>query len=594
MDKRIGLKWLDGFLMWRLKHIDDRQFLLLMSLVVGFFCSIAALILKTLVYYVHYFISNGFVFGSSNYLYLALPLVGIALTTILIRYFIKDDLSHGISKILYAISKGKGDLKSHHTYSSMLTSSLTVGFGGSVGLEAPIVLTGSSIGSNLSRIFRLNFKYKLVLIGCGAAGAVAGIFKAPVAGVVFAIEVLVLDLTMANLIPLLIAAATSASVSYLIAGEGVVFSFSQIQPFNLANLPLYAVLGLLCGFISLYFIRMNLLTEDLLKKITHPVKKMILAGSLLGVLIFVFPSLYGEGYNALIFLLGGEGDKVISSGLFTGDNQWPWMVVILALLIVLTKVIAMALTNGAGGIGGVFAPSLFVGGVTGFMFARSVNLIFEKKIPESNFALVGMCGIMAGVMHAPLTGIFLIAEVTGGYELFIPLMVTATISYLTANYYEPFSVYAKRLAEKGEMPRRNKDLALLSMLNLNKMIEKDFVIVNPDQTLRDLTNAITVSQRNIFPVVDDRGLFIGMVRMDDIRDIIFKSELYDVLKVRDLMVKPDITIEHDESMEKIAQKFNISGKYNIAVLKEGQYLGFLSRVKLFSTYRNLLRDFSDE
>lgn len=594
MEKRHNFKWLDGFLLWRIKNIDDKQFLLIMSFVVGMLCSVAALILKTLVYYVHYFISNGFVFKTFNFLYLGLPLIGIILTTILIRYVIKDDLSHGISKILYSISKGKGDLKPHNTYSSMITSSLTVGFGGSVGLEAPIVLTGSAIGSNLGSLFRLNYKQKLVLIGCGAAGAVAGIFKAPIAGVVFAIEVLVLDLTMANLIPLLISAVTSATLTYIIAGEGVVFSFSHIQPFNIDNIPFYAILGLLTGFVSLYFVRMNNLTEDLLKKIKNHILKMVIGGILLGLLIFIFPSLYGEGYNALIFLLGGQGDKVITSGLYSNSHESVWMVVLLAGLIILTKVVAMALTNGAGGIGGVFAPSLFVGGVTGFLLAKVINQIFNHKVPESNFALVGMCGIMAGVMQAPLTGIFLIAEITGGYGLFIPLMITATISYLTIKIYEPFSVYAKRLAEKGEMPRRNKDLALLSLLNINKMIENDFVIMRPDQSLRDLTNAITTSSRNIFPVVDEKNRFAGMIRMDDIREIIFKSELYDTLKVHELMVKPEVVIEHDEPMEKIAQKFNISGKYNIVVLKDGQYLGFLSRVKLFSTYRNLLRDFSDD
>lgn len=594
MERRFSSKWLDGFLHWRIKNVNDKQFLLLLSFFVGIMCSIAVLILKTLVYYVHYFISNGFVFSTFNFLYIGFPLIGIILTTLLIRFVIKDDLSHGISKILYSISRGKGNLKPHNTYSSMLASSLTVGFGGSVGLEAPIVLTGSAIGSNIGNLFRLGLKHKMVLIGCGAAAAVAGIFKAPVAGVVFAIEVLVLDLTMANLIPLLISAITSATLSYIIAGDGVVFSFSQIQPFDLKNLPFYAILGLFTGFVSLYFVRMNNLTEDLLKKIGNGIHRMFFAGILLGLLIFIFPSLYGEGYNALIFLLSGEGDKVITSGLFSGDYDSTWTVIFVAGLIVLTKVIAMALTNGAGGIGGVFAPSLFVGGVSGFLVARIINLVSKHQVPESNFALVGMCGIMAGVMHAPLTGIFLIAEITGGYELFIPLMLTATISYITIHYFEPYSVYAKRLAEKGELPRRNKDIALLSMLNLNKMIEKDFIIMKPDQTLGDLTNAITTSSRNLFPVVNDQNKFIGMIRMDDIRQIIFRSELYNEIKVREIMVQPDVVIEHNEPMEQIAQKFNISGKYNIAVLKDGEYMGFLSRVKLFSTYRNLLRDFSDD
>lgn len=581
-------------LVWRIKHIKDRQFVIFLSFVIGILSGLAAIILKNLVHYVHYFMTNGFDFKQENFMYLAYPLLGILLTVLFVRYVVKDQLGHGVSRILYAISKRNGMIRPHNTYSSMIGSSLTIGFGGSVGLEAPIVLTGSAIGSNLARLFHLNYKTIILMIGCGSAGAIAGIFKAPIAGVVFAIEVLMLDLTMTSLIPLLISAVTGATVAYFLLGKGVLFYFAVSTPFILNEIPFFILLGIITGLASLYFTRATMRIEGYFSKIKNTYLRVVAGGAILGLLIFIFPSLFGEGYEALMDILNGQGENIINQSIFKGFIENKWLFLFLLILIIVFKVIATSSTTGSGGVGGIFAPSLFLGGVTGFFTARLINTVSGYSVSESNFSLVGMAGMMAGVMHSPLTAIFLIAEITGGYELFPPLIITATISYLTIMYFEPHSIYTKRLAMRRELMTHNKDKAVLSMMSAGKLIERNFKTIHPDATLRELVDVISNSSRNIFPVVDQDNTFHGIIFLDHIRDIIFRPDLYDTTYVRDLMFMPEVTIDPGESMEDVAQKFQQSGKFNLVVLKDGKYLGFISRARVFSSYRKLLRSISED
>jgi CIC family chloride channel protein len=570
-----------------------RQLVLILSLVIGLLSGLAAVMLKNIVHYTHSLITNGFDFGQGKNLYLFFPVIGISITVLLAKYVFKADIGHGVSNILYSISKKNGRIEKHNMYSSMVGSTFTVAFGGSVGLEAPIVLTGSSIGSYLGRLFRLNQKTVIILIGAGASGAIAGIFKAPIAAVVFSLEVLMLDLTMASLIPLLISAATAASVAYFLMGAGVLFSFNFTDDFQIANLPWYILLGLLTGFVSLYFTKTTLFVEKKIKSVTKLWQRVLLGSSLVGGLIFIFPSLYGEGYEFLRELINGKTHMVINENLF-GETNSVSMIVLLLLVIVFVKVIAMALTSGSGGVGGIFAPSLFVGGIFGGVFGELINQLPFVDIPVNATALVGMSGVMAGVMHAPLTGIFLIAEFTGGYSLFTPLIITATVSYLTIMYFEPHSIYTKRLAERGELLTHHKDKAVLMMMNVNRLIETNFKTIHKDANLRDLVKVISQSERNIIPVVDDDNTFYGLVFVNDIRNIIFKPELYDTVFVEEVMFMPDPIVSPDENMESVAQKFQNSRNYNLPVVKDGKYIGFVSRARVFSTYRKLLEEISDE
>ena len=587
-------KIISRLLIWRIRNIRDSQFVVFLSLIIGILSGLAAIILKNLVHYTHFFMTNGFDFETWNFMYLAYPAIGIFLTVIFVKYLIRDNVGHGVSRILYAISKNNGKIKGHNTYSSMIGSSLTIGFGGSVGLEAPIVLTGSAIGSNLARFFRLNYKTVILMIGCGSAGAIAGIFKAPIAGVVFAIEVLMLDLTMTTLIPLLIAAVTGATVAYFLLGNEVLFSYDVTTPFLLHDIPFYIALGIIAGLISLYFTRAAMRIEKHYQRIRNTWLRIIAGGIVLGLLIFIFPSLFGEGYEALTDILNGKGESIINQSIFRDFMQNKYLFLLLLLLILFFKVIATSTTTGIGGVGGIFAPSLFMGGITGFFTARLINTNPAWEVSESNFSLVGMAGIMAGVMHSPLTAIFLIAEITGGYELLPPLIITATISYLTIMYFEPHSIYTKRLALRGELMTHNKDKAVLQMMKAKKLIETNFSTIHPDATLGELVEVISKSSRNVFPVVDENRNFAGIIFMDHIREIIFKPEMYENTYVRDLLFTPEITIHPDESMEEVAQKFQKSGKFNLAVLRDGKYLGFISRARVFSSYRNLLKHFSDD
>lgn len=581
-------------LIWRMRNIPGRQFVIFLSFIIGILSGLAAVLLKNLVYYTHYFMTNGYDFNAINYMYFAYPMFGIILTVLFVKYLVKDNIGHGVSKILYAISKNNGVIKSHNTYSSMIGSSLTIGFGGSVGLEAPIVLTGSAIGSNLGRLFRLNYKTIILMIGCGSAGAIAGIFKAPIAGVIFAIEVLMIDLTMTTLIPLLIAAVTGSTIAFFLMGDDVVFSFQVITPFIFKEIPYFVLLGIFSGLVSLYFTRSTMYIERKFGNIKHSTLRILIGGAILGSLIFVFPSLFGEGYEALMDILQGKGENIINQSIFSGSSENQWLFLLILLLILFFKVIAMSVTTGSGGVGGVFAPSLFMGGVTGFFVARFINVVSSFKVNESIFSLVGMAGIMAGVMHAPLTAIFLIAEITGGYQLLPQLIITATIAYLTIMYFEPHSIYTKRLALRGELMTHDKDKAVLSMMHVGKLIEKNFKTIHPESKLSDLIQVIAGSSRNIFPVVDEENNFFGIVFMDNIRHIMFQPELYEKTYVSELMFMPEITVSPDESMEAVAKKFQQSGKFNLVVLQDGKYLGFVSRARVFSSYRSLLKNFSDD
>lgn len=587
------LKGLFGkFLIWRVKNIPDQKFVLILSVAIGLLSGLAAVLLKTLAHFTYEIVSSGFSFKQEYLLYLIFPMLGIFLTVIFVRYFIKDDLGHGVTKILYAISKKNGLLKPHNTFSSVIGSSLTVGFGGSVGLESPIVLTGSAIGSNLARLFRLNYKTVILLIGCGSAGAIAGIFKAPIAGVVFTIEILMIELTLATIIPLLISAVTGALVTWFLMGSSVVFFYSIETPFVVNDIPFFILLGITSGLASLYFSRALMRVEGKFELIKNPFSRIAIGGGILGLLLYIFPSLYGEGYGALMDILNGDGENVINQSLLSNFAENQWVFLLLLLLIIFLKAIATASTTGAGGVGGIFAPSLFMGGVIGFFTGRLINTASDFSVSESNFSLVGMAGVMAGVMHAPLTAIFLIAEITGGYELFPPLIITATIAYLTTKYFEPHSIYSKKLALSGELITHNKDKAVLSMMKADKLIETNFLKISPDATLGDLVKLISKSSRNIFPVVDEENNFIGIVFMDHVREIIFRPDLYETTLISNLLFRPEVTIDIEESMEGIARKFQSTDKYNLAVLKDGKYVGFISRARVFSVYRKMLKDFS--
>lgn len=588
IDKLLNSLWIS------IRRLGERRVTLILSLVIGVLSGFAAVVLKNTVHITHAFLQESLPKESANYLFLALPAVGILLTILFIKFFVKDNIGHGVSRILYSISRQNSRLKSHNTYSSIVSSTMTIGFGGSVGAEAPIVLTGAAIGSNIGQFFRMNYKNLTLLIGCGAAGAIASIFNAPLAGLVFTLEVLMLDLTTASIIPLLISAVSATTVSYFFLGREVVFAYEVVRPFQLHNIPYFVLLGIFCGLVSLYFMRTVMRVEKRFGKVTNPYKKWIIGGIALGVLIFIFPPLYGEGYEVLHALLEGRSSVVFENSFFYSFQDNYWLLLVALALLIAVKAIATAVTTGAGGIGGTFAPTLFIGGVSGFFVARLINQFSFIDVSESNFTLIGMAGTMAGVMHAPLTAIFLIAEITGGYALFVPLIITSTISFLTMMYFEPHSIYTKGLAKKGELITHHKDKAVLTLLQIGKVIESDFIKVDPDETLGDLVKKISKSKRNIFPVVTSDNVFVGVVSLDDIRTIMFDTEIYDSVSVKELMNVPPDYISVKESMESVMRKFEESGAWNLPVLDGDKYLGFVSKSKIFSAYRDVLIQFSDE
>ena len=592
------LSLLERFLKWREKHISDKQFVLILSFLVGIFTAFAAYVLKFLVEYIKEFLTENFDTTGANWLYLVYPVVGIFITGLFIRKIVRDDIGHGVTKILYAISRRQSRIRPHNMWSSVCASAITIGCGGSVGAEAPIVLTGSAIGSNLGSIFRMDHKTLMLLVGCGAAGAVSGIFKAPIAGLVFTLEVLMIDLTMASLLPLLITSVTAASVSYLLTGTEAMFQFNLEYPFALERIPYAIVLGMFCGLIAWYFTRSMNWIEGVFSKYSSPYSRFVLGGIMLSVLIFLFPPLYGEGYDTITLLLNGrtpeEWDTVMNNSLFYGNAN---LLILYLILIILFKVFASSATNGGGGCGGIFAPSLFLGCIAGFLFAYVCNKfnIGNTYIPENNFALMGMAGLMSGVMHAPLTGIFLIAELTGGYGLFLPLMIVSVSSYLMIRVFEPHSIYSMRLAKKGELITHHKDKAVLTMMNIESIMETNFQTVRPDMDLAQMVKAISKSSRNIFPVVDVNDELIGIVNMDDIRNIMFRQELYHRYRVENFMISPKVKLVTSDSMEEVMAKFDKSCAWNLPVVDEfNKYKGFVSKSKMLNTYRQVLVDFSAE
>ncbi len=474
-------------------------------------------------------------------------------------------------------------------YSRMVTSAITVGFGGSVGLEAPIVVTGSAIGSNLARFFHLNYKRRSLMIGCGSAGAVAAIFNSPIAGVIFAIEVILTDVTIHQFIPILIASVTGSVISLILLGEGVMFHFKSIEPFAAADVPYFILLGLLCGMVSLYFTRITYFVEKRLKKVKNDFHRAFVGGLLLALIILIYPPIYGEGYESIISLLNGNAEKILERSLFFSWTNYTLVIIVFAFMIILVKPFASSLTIGAGGSGGIFAPSLFIGGFTGFFLALVLNQVFPfVNISITQFTLVGMCGVMSGILQAPLTAIFLIAEITDGYTLFVPLMLVSALSYTTMHYFEKHSIYTKRLVEKGDLIPNDKDRQVLSLLNMEKLIEKDLKPIHPDATLSHLIELIKYSKRNIFPVVNDDGELTGIITLDDIREIMFDFESRAIIRVKNLSYMPPASVSTTEKMQSVMNKFEVTQAWNLPVIDNGKYIGFVSKSRIFNAYRQKL------
>ncbi len=573
---------------------DQQTLIYLLSFVVGLASAIAAVAMKNAIHYTHLLFTQGVMRGAGGVLSIAYPLFGIFLTVLILKYLVRDNISHGVSRVLYAISRKKSYIRNHNSWSSILASSMTIGFGGSVGAEAPIVLTGASIGSNIGRYFNLNYKYVTLLLGCGAAGAISGIFKAPIGGILFTLEVLMLDLTMSSIVPLLISSVTAATVAYFFMGDNVLLSFQVKESFLLSELPWYLILGLFCGFAGLYFTKVTIAIEKLYRKINNAWVRMLTGGIILGALIFFMPALYGEGYDAVMQLLAADGGTLPGHGLFGIEASRFWAFSVLMALLLLLKVVATASTNGAGGVGGVVAPVLFTGAVAGYFFSSLTNHLFGLSLVESSFTLTAMAGLFAAVLHAPLTAIFLIAEITEGYGLLIPLIITSTIAFVTARSFQKHSIYNEQLAASGELITHDKDKAVMVLLDWTKEVEKDLLTVNPEGNLGDLVKQISRSKRNIFPVVDDYDILEGVVLLDDVRDKMFNPELYDKITVRDLMTIPPSYIDLRERGDAVLQAFERTGAWNLPVLDQGRYVGFISKSRIFSAYRELLRQFSEE
>lgn len=579
-------------------HLSDRRLRLVLALLIGLFASVAALALHALIHEIQTLLTSNAHNYSFNWFYLVAPIVGIALTALFVRYVVKDDISHGITRILYAISTKKSHLRAHNCWTSVVASALTIGFGGSVGAEAPIVLTGSAIGSNLGKLFRIDDKTMMLLVGCGAAAAIAGIFKAPIAGLVFTLEVLMVDLTMTSLLPILTASVTATCFTYIFVGGDSLFSFALSDEWTVRRVPAYILLGIACGLISLYFMR----TMGACEAFFHRLRgrfyvRLLLGGAILSTLIFLFPVLYGEGYEAINVMLNGETesdwDALMSFSPFYGHDN---MLILFVALVIVTKVFATSATNGAGGVGGTFAPALFIGAFGGFLFARlwNVNLV-GSNVPERNFTLLGMAGVMAGVMHAPLTGIFLIAEITNGYDMLIPLMIVSICAVATINIFEPHSIYASRLAREGRLKTHHTDKTALTLMTLDSVIDRDYTAVEPEMTLGRLINAISKSHTSFIPVVGSGGTLLGEVDITKIRHLMFRTELYARLTVQQLMVDTPTTLYRNDPMEEVMEKFDRESTNYLPVVGADNHLeGFVSRTRVLSLYRKTVNDISDE
>lgn len=588
----------DDLLEWRQQRLSDKQFTLVLAFFVGVFAAIAAFILHSLIHLIQGLVMRGMEVESYNWLYLLLPVVGIWLTMIFVKYVVRDNISHGITRILYAISTKKSRLASHNCWSSVIASAITIGFGGSVGAEAPIVLTGSSIASNLGQRFRMNNKTLMLLVGCGAAAAIAGIFKAPIAGLVFTIEVLMIDLTMASISPILIASVTATCFTYVFVGDDQLFTFHIVHPWAVDRVPSNILLGIFCGMVSLYFIRMMTACENVFGRMQNRYAKLACGGIMLSTLISFFPSLYGEGYTAINILLqaGTEADwsRIMEHSMFYGGGTYILLLYVAG--VILTKCIATASTNGGGGCGGTFAPSLFIGAFAGFFFARIWNMYDVGPIlPEENAALLGMAGVMSGVMHAPLTGVFLIAELTAGYDLFMPLMIVSVCAYLTILAFEPHSIYGMRLARQGKLITHHTDRSVLTLMTLDSVIERDFTAVDKDMELVQLVHALSKSHSSMLPVLDAAGNLLGQIELDKLRHIVFRTELYHHFRVAQLMTPPPTMLRLGDPMEDVMAAFDKYNAHQLPVMdEEGHLYGYISRSHLLSQYRKMVADMSNE
>ena len=594
MEKAKEKNLLDQFIEWREKHISQRQFILILSFVVGVISSLAAYLLKHIIEFIQHLLTSGFESDTFNWLYLIYPVVGILITGLFIRNVVRDDISHGVTKVLYSISRRHGRIKGHNMWSSLIASGITIGFGGSVGAESPIVFTGSAIGSNLASFFKMDQKVMMLLIGCGAAGAVSGIFKAPIAGLVFTLEVLMLDLTMSSLLPLLISSVTAVTLSYLLSGTDAMFHFQLDDAFSVSRVPYVMLLGIMCGLISLYFTHVTAGVEKFFRRFQNPYVRLAIGGSVLSILIFLFPPLYGEGYNMINHLINGSSaDVILNNSLFYGHAN---LLFLYMALIILFKVFASTVTNCGGGCGGIFAPSLFLGCISGYLFAGMCNMFgLGEVLPDKNFALFGMAALMSGVFHAPLTGIFLIAELTGGYNLFLPLMIVSVCSYLTVRLFDDNNIYAIRLAQRGELITHHKDQAVLTILKVEDVIEKNFMRVDPDMDLGALTAVVAKTKRNIFPVVNAADRLVGIVYLDDIRHMMFRQELYHRFTVAKLMRSVPVRLSIEEPMEAVMRKFEETNAWNLPVEDTtGNYIGFISKSAIFTAYRKTLLDFTSD
>ncbi len=592
------LSWTEKLINWRNQYVSDKQFTLILAFFIGLFASVAAFVLHWIIREIQLLLTAGFNITSANWLYLVFPVIGIFLTSVFVRRVVRDDISHGITRILYAISSKQSRLKKHNCWSSVIASAITIGFGGSVGAEAPIVLTGSAIGSTLGQIFHVDNKRLMLLVGCGAAGAIAGIFKAPIAGLVFTLEVLMVDLTMASLLPILTASVTATCFTYLFVGTDSLFSFHLDDVWKVERVPACILLGLFCGLVSWYFIRMMTACENVFARMKdRPYAKLLLGGLMLSSLIFFFPSLYGEGYSALNILLNGKTEAdwnmILNNSMFYGHGD---MLIFYIALVLLTKVFATSATNGGGGCGGTFAPSLFIGGFAGFLFSRLWNMNqIGVYIPEKNFALLGMGGVMAGVMHAPLTGIFLIAEITGGYQLLIPLIIVAVSSVITISLFEPHSIYAMRLAKEGKLITHHTDHSVLTLMNLNSVIERDYISVSPEMPLGKLVHVISQSHNNFIPVLDEAGTLLGEIDITEIRHVIFRTELYQKFQVSQVMTQGMETLGMNDPMEEAMRKFEETNADFLPVVDvKNRLVGYIPRTRIYSMYRNMVADMSAE
>lgn len=589
---------LTRFLIWRAKNISHRAFVYFLSIIVGFTSGLGAVTLKNLTHYIQLLLEGKLIQNYSEAAYFVYPLIGLTLTYLMMKYVIKNKVSHGIPSTLFAISKRKGIMKRYQMIGSILTAPITVGFGGSVGLEGPTVSTGAAISSNISRLFHMNQATRTLLIGAAAAGAMSSIFKAPIAAIVFAIEVMSLDLTLASLLPLLLASISGVLTSYFFFGSDILLPFDLQDDFIINDVPYFILLGLVAAAVSIYFTKVYAKIQDIFDAINGPVKRLIIGGAAIGVIVFLVPPLYGEGYEVMNHMVQGNPTAALKNNLLNIDLSNVWAVIGLLIGLLLFKIVASAITFGAGGVGGIFAPTLFMGCIMGNCLAKILNHIgfLDNPVSESNFTLVGMTGLMAGVLHAPLTAIFLIAELTGGYELFLPLMITATISYAITKYFVPYSVYTMELAKKGELITHNKDHAVLTLMDMNAVIETNFVAVYPDMTLGEIINqAVVKSNRNIFPVLDRKSdQLIGIILLDDIRSIMFDQKLYDEVKASEVMQNPPAVIEIEkDKMTKVMQKFQDSGAWNLPVIKNDRYYGFISKSKLLTAYRRKLISFTE-